>query len=78
MSEMNTHDIVCTLIGAIDPVGDSIVDNKRFANLREMTELVSRLVEDINKVASLKNCHEYSIKLASEFADTFLVELLNE
>lgn len=69
---MNIHEIVKKLVGEINPVGETNTDNERFKNLKVMTDLVSRLVYDIDTVGMKKDRAEYSIKRAGEFADTFL------
>ena len=67
------YDVVKKLIGKIRPVGETNTDNKRLENLKEMTELVDKLLIDIDKVAcQYKDSHEYSVKQASEFAVKFL------
>ena len=72
---MEMIDIVRKLIGPIEPVGETNADNQRFENLQVLTELVDRLVFDIDQVGMQKNRTEYSIKRAGEFADKFLTDL---
>ena len=69
---MEVYDVVKKLIGEIEPIGDSSVDEKRFENLKAMTELVDKLLTDIDGVASYKYRHEYSLKRAGVFANNFL------
>ena len=69
---MNIYDVVIKLIGIIKPVGETNIDNDRFENLKIMTELVDRLLTDIDQVAyQYKNNHQYSMKRASDFARKF-------
>lgn len=69
---MEIVDVVRKLIGAIEPVGETQTDNKRFENLRAMTALVDELLNDLNDVSGCKICHEHSKKKAGEFAHGFL------
>ena len=76
---MTNHDVITKLIGPIDPVGDSNIDNKRFENLKVMTELVDKLLFDINQVAIYNaDRHEASMKLAGRFAHNFIKEVKEE
>ncbi len=71
--KMDVYDIVCKLIGPIEPVGDSGIDSRRLENLSEMTGLVDALLTDIDDVAhDFKDRHEDSLKQASKHADKFL------
>ena len=72
---MDIHEIVKKLVGPISPVGETYADNDRFENLKTMTELVDKLVFDINTVIPNKDRVEYSMKKAGEFADKFLTDL---
>ncbi len=73
---MTIHEIVTTLIGPIEPAGDSCLDDKRFENLKVMTELVGLLVRDIAFVGRSSVSHEYSVKKAGEYANKFLIDEL--
>ncbi len=77
---MNMYDVVNKLVGPIDPVGDSCVDHKRLENLEEMTDLVNRLLTDIDNIAMAnKGRHEASMKKAGVHCDEFLTALgINE
>lgn len=69
---MELYDVVTKLIGPIQPVGETTEDEKRFNNLKEMTDLIDQLLTDVDRVASCKNRPEYSMKHAGEFADRFM------
>jgi len=70
---MEIYDIVKKLIGEIDPVGETNTDDDRFENLKETTELVDRLLTDINRVEyKNKDRGEFSMKRAGEYAKKFL------
>lgn len=69
---MDIHEIVKKLIGDILPIGETVGDDKRFENLKTMTELVNVLLTDIDNVNYLnKDSHEFSVKRAAEFASAF-------
>ena len=72
---MDIYEVVKKLVGPISPVGETYADNDRFENLKTMTELVDKLVFDINAVVPNKDRVEYSMKKAGEFADKFLTDL---
>jgi len=72
---MEIYDVVKKLIGPINPVGETNEDNRRFEYLKTTTNLVYKLVFDIDAVASHKDRIAYSINRAGQFADNFLTEL---
>lgn len=69
-------EVVKRLIGGIDPIGETNTDNKRFENLKVMTEVVDVLLTDIGWVAeNNKDRGEYSRKRAGDFANKFYTKL---
>ena len=72
---MEYYEIVKKLIGPIDPIGETNEDNDRYENLKEVTDLVDKLLFDIVQVALQKDRGEYSISRAGKFADEFLKEI---
>lgn len=73
---IDTYEVVKKLIGEIEPVGETHADNARFQNLQEMTDLVDRLVSDIDEVAQQSRHHAFSIKRSGEHAYRFLTDKL--
>jgi len=73
---IDAYDVVKKLIGEIDPVGETNTDNDRLENLEAMTDLVNKLVMDIDSVAENKGHHAFSVKRAGEHADKFLSDVL--
>lgn len=64
--------VVMQLIGPIDPVGETNTDNKRYENLKTLTELVERLFVNLNDVVYLNHSsRECSRKRAAEFVQKF-------
>lgn len=73
---MTIYDVVRKLIGGqIMPIGETNEDEKRFDRLKQTTELVILLLEDIHRVASCSHRGEYSIERSEKFANKFLDEL---
>jgi len=72
---MDYYEIVTKLVGNINPVGETQVDDERFKNLQAMTELVDKLLSDIDRVAMLSSKPEYSISRAGKFAADFFDSL---
>ena len=73
---MTNYDVVKKLIGEIYPVGETHTDDRRFENLKEMIELVDKLLTDIDKVAYRnKDRVEFSMKRAGGCAKEFLDKL---
>lgn len=73
---MTIYDVVRKLIGSqIMPIGETNEDDKRFDRLKQTTELVGLLLEDIDRVASCSHRGEYSIERSEKFAKKFLDEL---
>jgi len=75
---MDVYDVVKKLLGPIEPIGDSGIDEKRFSNLIETEKLVNQLLFDISQVASYKDCPEHSRKIAGERAEQFLKDIKEE
>jgi len=72
---IDVHEVVEKLVGEINPVGETNTDNKRFENLKVMTELANELLMDITDVGfRYRNNQQFSMKRASNFAKNFLTE----
>lgn len=66
---MTNYDVVKKLIGNINPTGETNEDNKRFENLKVMCELLNEIHTAIdNVVYEYKDCKEFSIKRACDYA----------
>jgi hypothetical protein len=75
---MEVYDVVKKLIGPIEPVGEANIDNIRFENLKEMCDLVEKLLSDIQYVVSFKDCSEFSRSNAGKKAEKFLKSIKDE
>ncbi len=71
---MELHETVMKLVGEVRPVGETNEDNRRFENLKVLTELIDRLVFTVSGVAVNFNRVEFSIKRAGKHAKEFLRE----
>lgn len=77
MKTLTTVELVTKLIGHVTPLGVSHVDTERLQNLKELCELTNELVRIIdNVVISSEGHQEHSIRVASEYAETFLSNTL--
>ena len=72
---MDIHEIVKKLVGEIEPVGETNIDNARFENLKVMAELIGKLIFDIDELIPLKDRAEYSINRAGKYADRIFDDL---
>ena len=73
MEKLTIEEIVKNLVGPVNPIGQSSVDEERFENLKVLCELTDSLVKIIDDVSYLnKYSHEYSVKKASDYAGNFL------
>ena len=69
---MEVYEIVVKLIGPIEPIGDSRVDENRLENMNKLQELINKLVCDIYDVSQTPHNGEHSIKKAVENSDAFM------
>ncbi|MCK5603190.1 hypothetical protein KAR91_15010 [Candidatus Pacearchaeota archaeon] len=70
---MELYDVVKKLIGQVGPVGETHEDNRRFENLKVMTELADSLLTEIADVARHnKDRHEHSMQKAGKHAHSFM------
>lgn len=77
MKIFTTKEIVNQLIGSIRPIGELGVDKQRLENLKEMCELVSELVIQIDSVnLDFYQSPAQSERTASEYALNFLTKEL--
>jgi len=73
---MELYNVVTKLIGPVDPAGETNTDNERFENLKVMTDLVNRLLTDIDTVAyNNKDKKEFSKKRAADYAINFYKQI---
>ena len=70
---MDLYEVTKKLIGPIDPVGESIIDDIRFENLKAMVKLVNLLMSDIEHIAiANENSNNSSMKRAGDCSRIFI------
>jgi hypothetical protein len=67
-------DMIRTLVGAIEPVGDSSLDDEIYMNQLNMQGVIDVLLDDVQHLLSNKKSYEYSVKRAGEEARNWLEE----
>lgn len=72
---INLHEIVTRLVGPIEPIGDTRIDDERFENLKVMCDLTDKLLADIDAVIPGMERMEHSIKRAGIYANDFMMRL---
>ena len=77
MREFNTYEMLVKLIGFIEPIGSTHIDNTRFENQIEFEVLVDEIVASLAEVSSTIG-HEWSIEKARTEARHFLRELFED
>ena len=66
---MELKDIVMKMIGNVEPIGSTDVDEERFENLKQLCDLTEKLIYEIEKVAvNNKDMPEYSMSKTSKYA----------
>lgn len=70
---MTYYEIVRKLVGEINPCGDTITDKDRLENLKSMTDLIDKLLMDVNDVLFFnKESLSKSKKTAADHVCKFL------
>ena len=75
MGKIDVYELVTTLIGPIEPVGETHTDDKRLENLKAMCVLVDKLIRDIDGLYLYNDSPRFSEKRAATYAREFLDEL---
>lgn len=69
---MELHEIVMTLVGPVQPVGETRADEQRLDNMKKLTELVDRLLFEIDTAAASADRVEASMKAIGMHARKFM------
>lgn len=70
---MDTYEVTMKLIGPVEPVGETNMDNDRYENLKDLTNLTNQLLTVIDSIANqFQNNHQYSMKRAAVHCNEFL------
>lgn len=75
MDKDTLYEVIKKLVGNIAPIGETNEDDKRFENLKVLTDLLDQLLFDIDHVARQKNRQEHSIQRAGKYASNFFDRL---
>lgn len=74
---MELIDIVNKLVGRIEPIGDTSVDEERFENLKAYCDLINEMVRRVDDIAYNNiNSSLASVKKANDYIDNFLTNTL--
>ena len=74
---MELIDIVNKLVGRIEPIGDTSVDEDRFENVKAYCELINEMVKQVDDVV----CNNWdsslaSVKRSNDYISDFLTNTL--
>jgi len=72
---MTNYDVVKRLIGNVMPIGETRQDEINFEHLKQTCDLVSLLLDDIGRAASITSNKEFSIRRSQDFARDFLKDV---
>jgi hypothetical protein len=75
---MELYDIVKKLIGEIDPIGDTHLDEQRYDHLCSYIDLVEKLLSDLYFISGYAGYKEASMKKAGEAALNFFKDMKEE
>ena len=69
---MELHEIVMKLVGPVMPVGETREDERRLENMKALTELVDRLLFEVDAVSQNADRVEASMKAVGVHARDFM------
>lgn len=72
---MDIAEVVLRLVGPVEPVGDSGMDEHRLENLRTLCDVTGVLLDRIELVAEAYGDHMASVKAAKDHAAAFLASI---
>ena len=74
---MELYEIVMKLVGPVQPVGETNADDARLKNIQALTELVDRLLGEIQTASYNADRVESSMKAIGKHAMAYLSDLFN-
>ena len=77
LSDVQLADLLLTLIGDIEPTGDSAVDKQRFSNLLKLQNTLDILLDEMYYICPYSENIEYSMKEAGNTAISWFEEKKN-
>lgn len=75
MEKYDIYDIVKKIVGPVEAVGDSRIDERNYQNLETLIELLSNILDDIENCSRDASRHEYSMKKNGQRAKDFLMTI---
>ena len=79
LTKENIADVVLKLIGDVQPVGSTHIDNKKYENLEVMGEVFYRLFRELSEVEyDSRNRVQASMKGASKKAQKIIIDTLED
>jgi hypothetical protein len=73
---MEVYDVVMKLVGPVRPVGETDEDNRRYENLKNLTQLMDLIHTEIDEISYLyRNDPRFSVKRAGEHCNKFLTKM---
>ena len=69
---MELHEVVMKMVGPVMPVGETREDERRLENIKKLTELVDRLLFEIDAVSHNADRVEASMKAIGVRARDFM------
>lgn len=72
---MTNYDVIKKLIGPIEPVGATHIDDKRCENIKEYVELYFQMTKELSCIARNKDRQEFSMKEIGKIAHDALLEV---
>ena len=70
--DMSIYDVVVKLVGPVTPIGESKADAERLKNLDVMTDLIDKLLAQVEVAATSATRQEASMKKIGETAAEFV------
>ena len=74
---MDLYDIVKKLVGPVHPCGDHRTDQDRLKNMRNLTELIDKLLFDVENAVHCADRQEASVKAIGVHAKNFMEDIKN-
>jgi len=75
MTDIDVYAVTIKLIGPVNPVGDSRIDEDRLKNLKRMIDLVDYLLTDIDRLTARRDDGRASVKKAGKTAWDFMEQV---
>lgn len=74
-SNTQLANILITLIGEVEPIGETNTDNDRYQNLIQLEGVIEHLLDEVEKVSKCSDRPEYSMSKAGKQTVIWLSEI---